>query len=155
MRKIPLHDVQAEYFGILDEFFKSAFSEMKARGVITMGPVAEHLSSQDNILSAFQSEVGEFASGMFEFWGHYGPVVELHLKDLKCLKSVFGGDVFPSYSANIACSIGFLHGHRDLARSPPAHPRNGGGLGATRNMPAGYEARAVGLRLSGPGASEC
>jgi len=105
MRKIPLRDVQAEYFGILDEFFGKAFSEMKAHGV-TPAQVAEHLSSQDNILSAFQSDVGEFSSGMFEFWDHYGPVVELHLKDLKCLKSVFGGDVFPSYAANIACSVG-------------------------------------------------
>jgi hypothetical protein len=105
MRKIPLRDVQAAYFDILDQFFGKSFSEMKAHGV-TPAQAAEHLASQKAIVGAFEAELEEFASGMHEFWEYYAPVVELHLRELKCLKSVFGGDVFPSYSANIACSVG-------------------------------------------------
>jgi hypothetical protein len=105
MEKIPLRDVQAAYFDILDQFFGEPFSEMKAHG-LTPAQVAEHLASQDAIVGAFEAELEEFASGMHEFWEYYAPVVELHLRRLRCLKSVFGGDVFPSYSANIACSVG-------------------------------------------------
>src|ERR1017187_781363 len=105
MRKIPLRDVQAAYFEILDRFFGKPFSEMKAHG-LTPAHIAEHLASQEAIVGAFDAELEEFASGMHEFWEYYARVVELHLRELKCLKSVFGGDVFPSYSANIACSVG-------------------------------------------------
>jgi hypothetical protein len=105
MRDVPLRDVQAEYFEILDTFFGKPFSEMKTHS-LTPAQVAQHLASQDRIVEAFASELQEFTSSMHEFWEHFGPVVEVHLKDLNCLKSVFGGDVFPSYMGNIACSVG-------------------------------------------------
>jgi hypothetical protein len=105
MRKIPLREVQAQYFEILDQFFGHAFSEMKAHAV-TPADIAADMASHDRTVRAFEGEMHEFAAGMREFWGHYAPVVELHLGDLKGLKSVFGGDVFPSYTANIACSVG-------------------------------------------------
>jgi hypothetical protein len=105
MRKIPLREVQGHYFEILEEFFGGPFSEMKAHGV-SPAQIAEDVASRDRMVHAFETDLDEFVSGMSDFWNYYAPVVELHLKDLKCLKSVFGGDVFPSYSANIACSVG-------------------------------------------------
>jgi hypothetical protein len=105
MRKIPLREVQAQYFDILNQFFGKPFSEMKAHGV-TPEQIAGHMASQDRIVRAFQSDLEGFVSGMYEFWGHYAPVVEVHLRDLKCLKSIFGGDFFPLSSGNIACSVG-------------------------------------------------
>jgi len=62
--------------------------------------------SQDSVVRAFQTDLEEFTSGIHDFWNDYGRVVDLHLADLKCLKSIFGGDIFPSYVANIACSVG-------------------------------------------------
>ena len=105
MKEIPLHEVQSAYFEILDKFFGKPFSEMKANKV-SPAQIAAHMASQDKMVQAFANELEEFASGMLEFWTYYAPIVELHLEDLKCLKSVFGGDVFPSYQANIACSVG-------------------------------------------------
>jgi hypothetical protein len=105
MRKIPLRDTQSEYFDILDQFFGQPFSEMQKYG-LTPAEVAENLSSQESIVRAFQTDLPEFVSGMNEFWDYFGPVVDLHLSDLRSLKSVFGGDIFPSYVANIACSVG-------------------------------------------------
>jgi hypothetical protein len=78
MRKIPLREVQAQYFEILDQFFSEPFSEMKKHGV-SPAQVAEHLSSQENIVSAFRTDLPEFVSGMNEFWEYFGPVVDLHL----------------------------------------------------------------------------
>jgi hypothetical protein len=105
MKKIPLRESQVQYFDILEQFFGAPFSEMKKHDV-SPAQISEHMASQERMVQAFQSNVDEFESGMHEFWEYYGPVVELHLRDLKCLKSVFGGDVFPSYAANIACSVG-------------------------------------------------
>lgn len=105
MRKIALRDVQVQYFEILDLFFAKPYAEMKAHK-LSPAQIAEHTASQANILNAFQAEAQEFASGMYKFWEDYGPVVDLHLAGLKALKSVFGGDIFPSYAANIACSVG-------------------------------------------------
>lgn len=105
MRRIPLRDAQAEYFEILDRFFGKPFSEMKKHRV-TAVQVAQQLASSKNVVDAFTNELEEFKSGIEEFWGYYAPVVETHLADLKCLKSAYGGDVFPSYANNIACSVG-------------------------------------------------
>ena len=105
MRQIPLRDVQAEYFEILDQFFGKPFSEMNAHGV-TAAQVAQQLGSSKKLVEAFQSDLEAFRSGIKDFWDYYGPVVETHLGDLRCLKSVYGGDVFPSYAKNVACSVG-------------------------------------------------
>jgi len=105
MRKVPLRESQVQYFDILEQFFGTPFSEMKAHG-LAPARIAEHMASQERMVRAFQSDLDEFASGMHEFWEYHGPIVELHLRDLNCMKSVFGGDVFPSYTANIACSVG-------------------------------------------------
>jgi hypothetical protein len=105
MRKIPLREAQSQYFDILDQFFGTPFSEMQKHGV-SPAQVAEHLASQESIVAAFRTDMPEFVSGMSEFWDYYGPVVDLHLSELGSLKSVFGGDVFPAYTANIACSVG-------------------------------------------------
>jgi hypothetical protein len=67
MRKIPLRDVQAEYFTILDEYFGKPFSEMKKYG-LNPGQIAKHVASQDVVVNAFEADLEAFASGMREFW---------------------------------------------------------------------------------------
>ncbi len=105
MREVPLREIQAEYFDLLEHFFGKPFSEMR-RNNVTPAQVAEQMASQERIVQAFQSELEEFTSWMNDFWEHFGPIVDLHVSELKCLKAVFGGDVFPSYKGNIACSVG-------------------------------------------------
>ena len=117
MRKVPLRDVQTQYFEILDQFFGEPYSEMNKHGVSPV-QVAEHLASQENIVRAFQTDLPEFVSGMNELWEYFGPVVDLHLSEMRSLKSVFGGDIFPAYTANIACSVGALYGYGSAPGSP-------------------------------------
>jgi hypothetical protein len=105
IREIPLKEAQAEYFDILDEFFGKPFSDMKKYGM-SPAQVGKQFAADPSFVRAFETDLPNFASGVREFWDYYGPVVETHLQDLRCLKSVFGGDIFPSYRANIACSVG-------------------------------------------------
>ena len=105
MKKMPLRDVQSKYFDILELSFGNLFSQMTQHG-ISPQMMADHVASKDELVNAFRADLPDFASGIREFWETFGPVVEIHLQDLDCMKSVFGGDVFPSYTTNIACSVG-------------------------------------------------
>jgi hypothetical protein len=105
MKQASLRDVQSKYFDILDDNFGMPFSEMKRHG-LTPQQVAEGIASNEAMVKAFSADLPNLTAGLRNFWESFGPVVEAHLGDLGCLKSVFGGDVFPSYTSNIACSVG-------------------------------------------------
>jgi hypothetical protein len=105
VKKIPLKETQEQYFEILERFFGQPFAEMKKHD-LTPPEVAADMASRPKVVEAFAADAGEFVAGIKEFWQHYGPVVEAHLEDMRALKSVFGGDIFPSYQGNIATSVG-------------------------------------------------
>ena len=105
VRKIPLAETQARYFEILEDFFRQPFTEMRKHN-LTPPQVAANMVAHPNIVEAFSGEANEFYAGIKEFWQYYGPVVEAHLQDMNGLKSIFGGDIFPSYVGNIATSVG-------------------------------------------------
>jgi len=103
--RISILEVNSQYFGILEPLFRKSFTEMKRHG-LNPQIVAEDMASRDNLVRAFTADLESLAQGLKEFWDYYGPVVQVHLQELRSLKVVFGGDVFPSYTANIACSVG-------------------------------------------------
>ncbi len=105
LRTTSLRDVQSRYFDILEKFFGEPYAEMR-RHKLDPHRLSKALAADHEILSAFRADAEEFAGAMREFWAEFGPVVEVHLQDLRSLKSVFGGDIFPSYTSNIACSVG-------------------------------------------------
>ena len=105
MMRISILEVNSEYFDILEPLFGKPFTEMKRHG-LNPQIVADDMASRDNLVNAFTSDLESLAQGLTEFWDYYGPVVQAHLQELQSLKVVFGGDVFPSYTANIACSVG-------------------------------------------------
>lgn len=105
MKQIRILEVNRQYFDILDPIFSKPFAEMKRHG-LNPQIVAEDMASRDNLVKAFTSDLESLAEGLKEFWDYYGPIVQAHLQDLQSLKVVFGGDIFPSYRANIACSVG-------------------------------------------------
>jgi phage-related protein len=105
IERIPLQEVQSRYFEILENNFGSAYSQMKRRGLNPQQAAGE-LVQLEQVVNAFTADLPEFASGLADFWDFHGPVVEHHLRKRQTLKSVFGGDVFPSYTENIACSVG-------------------------------------------------
>ncbi len=103
MRKISLKDVQKRYIEILEMYFSQPFAEMK-KHKLTPADIAWEMSQKKSLVSTFSK--GKFGSHIKEFWQYYGPIVEVHLEDMKCLKAVFGGDIFPSYKENIALKAG-------------------------------------------------
>jgi hypothetical protein len=105
IRKIPLREVQEQYFESLGGFFGPVFDQMKSHGASPQ-EIASAIAKSDKAVAAFTSELDGFAAGLREFWDYYGPVVEAHLSNMRSLKVIFGGDFFPSYTANIACSVG-------------------------------------------------
>jgi hypothetical protein len=105
LRQIPLHDVQVAYFGLLEGIFGDTYREMRKRD-LTPQQVAWGFSQDEEVVATFLADADELTSEIAGFWEAYAPVVLLHIQELDCLKSVFGGDIFPSYTANIACSAG-------------------------------------------------
>jgi hypothetical protein len=105
LKKIPLREVQSAYFELLQPYFGKPFQEMK-RHAITPVDIAQDIASRDNLVRAYISSADEIFSQIQSFWETYHPVVVAHLEELHCLKSIYGGDIAPSYTTNIACSVG-------------------------------------------------
>ena len=105
LRKIPLMEVQAKYFEILETFFGTPYREMK-KYKVTPHEVASSVASKESIVKAFTVDGENFEKGILEFWKTFGPVVEIHVQDLAGLKTIYGGDIFPSYDNNILSKTG-------------------------------------------------
>jgi hypothetical protein len=105
IRKIPLREVHELYFEVIEKFLGPLFEEMKRHGV-DAHVMSQVVAKNDKALTAFTSSLEEFSAVISEFWDYYKPVVESHLKDMRSLKVVFGGAIFPSHTVNIASSVG-------------------------------------------------
>jgi hypothetical protein len=105
LRQTPLRDVQSRYFDILEQNFGQIFSDERDAG-LSPQRAARFISADSALVAEFTARVETFATGLEQFWEVHGPIVEAHLGDMSSLKSVFGGDIFPSYTSNIACSVG-------------------------------------------------
>ena len=102
---IPLRDVQAAYFDALDELFGPIYSKMKDRG-LNPHQVATNMAATEELVSSWASESDSYVHAFESFWETNKEIVRAHLWRQDGLKAAFGGDVFPSYSNNIACSAG-------------------------------------------------
>jgi hypothetical protein len=106
MSETSLRDIMAAYFDGLEQFFGAPYAQMKEHDA-TPAEIATDLASRDSILHAFEAKADEFFGAMAEFWERNRAVVDRYVADLKALKAVYGGDLFPSYqTGNIASSTG-------------------------------------------------
>ncbi|WP_019419105.1 hypothetical protein [Paenibacillus sp. OSY-SE] len=102
---IPLVETQQAYFNVLDTFFGNAFKQMKKKGYNPQ-QVATLLSKDEKIVRSFAEEREAFKKGLHDLWQYYLPIIQAHLKRLNGVVSIYGGDIFPSYTGNIARSAG-------------------------------------------------
>lgn len=100
LKTIPLRRVQEEYFGLLETFFANPYAQM-IKYNLTPHQIASSMSTRSSIVKAFAQDADGFEEGITEFWKNLGPIVDAHLLDLQGLKTVYGGDIFPSYKKNI------------------------------------------------------
>lgn len=105
LKKIPLLDIQREYFEILETFFGTPFAEMK-KHKLTPHQIAKSVASKASIVKALSNDAPNFKKGMIDFWDSCGPVVEAHIHSMNGLKTIYGGDFFPSYQKNMLSTSG-------------------------------------------------
>ncbi len=102
-KSISLSQIQEDYFRILDNNFGFIRKEMIKAGADAN--VAAHMMAKDQqFVEHFSKNIGHLISDLQEFWRTVGDAAFFHVEDSQCLKSVFGGDLFPSYTRNIASS---------------------------------------------------
>ncbi|WP_243295101.1 hypothetical protein [Geothrix mesophila] len=106
-RRIPLLDIQGSYFHVLDVNFGEFYKIMVEKGV-TPHDIATFYAQSEERVASLDKILPEFLELLKEFWSSMEEVTLYHLQNItKYTKGVFGGDLFPSNSENIAskCSI--------------------------------------------------
>ena len=100
-----LANIQSAYFEFLDKQFGHFYSQMRREG-LTPYQMGVRAGSSDKFVKAVSEIAEEVHKGLWEFWDDYEPAMRKHLSQSSTLKGVFGGDVFPSYTKNVASSAG-------------------------------------------------
>lgn len=106
LKEISLHEIQSLYFELLEKNFSGPY-ELMLKTNSTPHMVASFISEKKPDLV---KEITEMSPRLNEvitkFWQTLGPSVEVHLQDLNGLKSIYGGDIFPSYNQGIISRTG-------------------------------------------------
>lgn len=102
----PLADIQRTYFDFLHANFSHFYDIMVERG-LTPHEAARAVSSSESSRAELLGPMPEFLATIDEFWDATGDIAHWHVEDLHgALKGVFGGDLFPSHSQNLASKTG-------------------------------------------------
>lgn len=105
-KSASLAEIQATYFEFLEKNFGHFHRVMVDRG-LTPHDAGVALSRTPTTVSELTSNLEGFRSTIEEFWSSAGPIAIAHVEDMHdSLKGVFGGDLFPSASENIASKCG-------------------------------------------------
>jgi hypothetical protein len=103
--KNPLSEIQKLYFEIFEINFGWLYDEMiRSKG--SPHVFAKFFSENETKRKEMLPKVKQFVEAIFEFWKNCVEPAYYHIQELDCSKVVFGGDMFPSYSQNIASSVG-------------------------------------------------
>ncbi|ACS80166.1 hypothetical protein [Maridesulfovibrio salexigens] len=100
-----LPDIQCTYFEFVHKSFGDLYQDMKNKGY-TADFVGSLFSENDELRSSILPQVDAFLEKIKVFWSHIDDVAWTHVEDLQCLKGVYGGSLFPSYSNNVASKCG-------------------------------------------------
>ena len=106
-KSASLAEIQTEYFSFLDMNFGQFFKIMVERG-LTPHDAGLALSRTPSTVKELTRGLSGFLDVIEEYWISAGPIAIAHVEDMhESLKGVFGGDLFPSASENIAskCSL--------------------------------------------------
>jgi hypothetical protein len=102
----PLADIQKAYFDFLHTNFGHFYDIMVERR-LTPHQAARGLSSNERSRAELLGPISDFLKTIDEFWDATGEIAHWHVEDLHgALKGVFGGDLFPSHSENLASKTG-------------------------------------------------
>lgn len=103
---ISLAEIQATYFKFLENNFGHFYKIMLERG-LTPHDAGIALSRTQATIEELTKNLKGFLEAIDEFWSQTADVAHAHVEDMHgTLKGVFGGDLFPSHSENIASKCG-------------------------------------------------
>lgn len=101
-----LSEIQNTYFTFLENNFGHFYQEMKKHDV-TPHDIAMHLSRDNSTIEELVKSLPNFLDTIKEFWEGAGDIAHIHVEDMhSSLKGVFGGDLFPAHSENLASKCG-------------------------------------------------
>jgi len=99
LQETPLREIQEEYFRGLEEFYEGPLRELKKHNV-TPHDIASFMADKPDTVKVISAGLEALAESIQKYWEYYGPIVELHLDQIRGLKAVYGGDIFPPYTSN-------------------------------------------------------
>lgn len=100
-----LSEIQAAFFERITSMFEGVHKLMLERNANPQS-FSLMLSSITEQVEANYPLINPFVNELYDFWKVLADPVRYHLEDMKALKGVFGGDLFPSYDRNIASTSG-------------------------------------------------
>lgn len=104
---IPLRDIQLEYFNFIDKNFSHFYKQMiKAKA--DPHDFAAFLAKDNDFAEEIATNIPVFLEAIEEFWTSAYFSAFCHVEDMHdTLKGVYGGDLFPVCTENIASKCGF------------------------------------------------
>lgn len=105
-KSVSLAEIQSTYFEFLYNNFGHFYETMVERG-LTPHDAGLALSRNPAAIAELVKDLKDFLAVIEGFWESVGVVAIAHIEDAHgTLKAVFGGDLFPSASENIASKCG-------------------------------------------------
>lgn len=107
LKKIAsLSEIQNLYFKLIEANFGKFYEIMRKRGMSPHDAGMAAKNSEGSIREVTEN-LAELLELLDQFWKAYGQIAHTHVEDMHGnLKGVFGGDLFPSHSENIASKCG-------------------------------------------------
>ncbi|PJI91264.1 hypothetical protein BC777_0088 [Yoonia maricola] len=100
-----LQDITQAYFEFVEKNLGFLVGEPERLGV-NIGEFSQIASRTPTFVADFKPQITEFVNILTEFWESTADAAHYHIQDMAGTKAIFGGDLFPSYTQNIASTAG-------------------------------------------------
>lgn len=101
-----LSEIQSAYFKFIEKNFGTFYKVMVEKN-LTPHDAGMSLSRTPSTVEELNRNLDGFLDAIEDFWRNSADVAHAHVEDMHdCMKAVFGGDLFPSSSENIASKCG-------------------------------------------------
>lgn len=102
---ISLADISKIYFEFIEKTFGTFRYEADRRG-LNAHQFATLVSRNGPSVAEISPIIPEFLESLEQFWQDATDTSHYHIQDLTGSKAVYGGDLFPSYTQNLASTVG-------------------------------------------------
>lgn len=100
-----LKEVQTAYFALIEREFGNLYKQAQKKGH-TVHTASLALSEDRAFVETLDPQIDSFLEEIREFWAALFETVDVHVQDLRGSKGIFGGELFPHWSRNVASTAG-------------------------------------------------